>query len=238
MTLTGRTALVTGAGKGIGRAIALALAAEGANVALVTRTASDLEPVAAAARAKNVRVATAAADVADRAQCEAAVASVTSELGPIDILINNAGVAMSGSIVDMDPEVWERMFRVNTFGTYYVTRAVLPSMIERRTGDIINVASTAGLNGALNLAAYSGSKAAVLRFTESLAAEVRKHDVRVTALLPSTVNTVMAASLGLKIGSEDRTMQPEDVAALVVSTLSLPRRVFVRDVALLTTNPF
>ena len=237
MALQGKTALVTGAGKGIGRAIARALAREGVHVGLVARTRGDLEALAAELGGQGVRASVAAADLADRASAEAAVAAVAAELGPVDILVNNAGMAERGTVLDMDPEAWERTFRVNLFGTYYVTRAVLPSMVERRSGDVINVASTAGLNGAATMSAYSGSKAAMLRLTESLVAEVRKHDVRVTALLPSTVNTELSASMGLPIGAEERMMQPDDVAELVLSTLRLPRRVFVRDVAILTTNP-
>ena len=243
MTLAGRTALVTGAGKGIGRAIAHALAGEGVHVGLVARTPADLERVAAeiaadaGAQAAGARTAVAAADVADRAAVEAAVAAVERALGPVDILINNAGAAQFGAVLDMEPEVWERIWRVNVLGTVHPTRAVLPGMIARRRGDIVNVASTAGEKGAATTAAYAGSKAAVLRLTESLAAEVRKHDVRVTALLPSTVNTEMAAAVGLKIGPEERMLQPSDVADLVLATLRLPARVFVRDVAILTTNP-
>lgn len=110
-------------------------------------------------------------------------------------------------------------------------------MIARRRGSIINVASTAGEKGVATTGAYAASKAAVLRLTESLAAEVRQHDIRVTALLPSTVNTEMAQSVGLEIGPPERMMQSADIGALVVAMLRLPPRVFVRDVALLTTNP-
>jgi 3-oxoacyl-[acyl-carrier protein] reductase len=237
--LTGRTALVTGAGKGIGRAVAHALVRAGANVGLVARTGADLERVAAELRAAHpgARVSTAAADVADRAAVEAAAARAAAELGDVDILVNNAGVAEFGTVLDMEPEAWERMFRVNVLGTLHATRAVLPGMIARRRGDVVNVASTAGEKGAATTAAYAASKAAMLRLTESLAAEVRKHDVRVTALLPSTVNTELATSVGLKIGPAERMMQAEDVAELVVGVLRLPPRVFVRDVAVLTTNP-
>jgi 3-oxoacyl-[acyl-carrier protein] reductase len=237
MELRDRTAIVTGAGKGIGRAIAHALAAEGVRVGLLARTRADLERVAREIGDAGGAASIATADVADRAAAESAVASLRAELGPIDILINNAGVAQFGGVLDMDPDAWERMLRVNVLGTYYVTRAVLPEMIARRRGDIVNVASTAGEKGAANVSAYAASKAAVLRFTESLAAEVRRHDIRVTNLLPSTVNTELAASVGLKIGSEDRMMQPEDVAQLTVSMLRLPPRVFMRDLAILTTNP-
>jgi 3-oxoacyl-[acyl-carrier protein] reductase len=237
--LTGRTALVTGAGKGIGRAVAHALVRAGANVGLVARTGADLERVAAELRAAHpgARVSTAVADVADRAAVEAAAARAAAELGDVDILVNNAGVAEFGTVLDMEPAAWERMFRVNVLGTLHATRAVLPGMIARRRGDVVNVASTAGEKGAATTAAYAASKAAVLRLTESLAAEVRKHDVRVTALLPSTVNTELAASVGLKIGPAERMMQAEDVAELVMGVLRLPPRVFVRDVAVLTTNP-
>jgi 3-oxoacyl-[acyl-carrier protein] reductase len=205
----------------------------------VARTGADLERVAAELRAAHpgARVSTAAADVADRAAVEAAAARAAAELGDVDILVNNAGVAEFGTVLDMEPEAWERMFRVNVLGTLHATRAVLPGMIARRRGDVVNVASTAGEKGAATTAAYAASKAAMLRLTESLAAEVRKHDVRVTALLPSTVNTELAASVGLKIGPAERMMQAEDVADLVVGVLRLPPRVFVRDVAVLTTNP-
>ena len=237
--VNGRTALVTGAGKGIGRAVAHALARAGANVGLVARTAADLERVAAELRdaVPGARVCTAAADVAERGAVEAAVARVQAELGDVDVLVNNAGIARFGTVLDMEPEEWERIHRVNVLGTLHATRAVLPGMIARRRGDVVNVASTAGEKGAATTAAYAASKAAVLRLTESLAAEVRKHDVRVTALLPSTVNTEMAASVGLKIGPAERMMQAEDVAELVLGILRLPPRVFVRDAALLTTNP-
>jgi 3-oxoacyl-[acyl-carrier protein] reductase len=237
MDLKGSTAIITGAGRGIGRAVAVALANEGVHLGLVARSRGELDALAAALAPHGVRTSVATADLAERREAEAAVAAIAAELGDVDILVNNAGMAERGTVLDTDPDAWERTFRVNLFGTYYVTRAVLPGMVARRRGDVINVASTAGLNGAATMSAYAGSKAAMLRLTESLVAEVRKHDVRVTALLPSTVNTELSASMGLPIGAEDRMMQPEDVADLVVATLRLPRRVFVRDVSLLTTNP-
>ena len=237
--LSGRTALVTGAGKGIGRALAHALAHAGAKVGLVARTVDDIERVASEIRSAvgGASVVAAAGDVANEKEVGSAVARIAGELGPVDILINNAGVAQFGTVLEMDPERWEHMFRVNVLGTLHATRAVLPGMIERRRGDIINVASTAGEKGVATTAAYAASKAAVLRLTESLAAEVRKYDVRVTALMPSTVNTELAESVGLKIGPPERMMQADDVAALVLAMLQLPPRVFVREVALLTTNP-
>jgi short-subunit dehydrogenase len=237
MELKGRNALVTGAGRGIGRAIATALAKDGVNVGLVARTRSELDRLAAELGALGVRTSVAVADVGVRAEAEAAVASVADSLGGVDVLVNNAGVARFGTVAEMDPDDWERIIRVNLLGTYYVTRAVLPGMVARGGGDIVNVASTAGQKGSAKSSAYSASKAAMLSFTESLMPEVRKQGVRVTALLPSTVNTELAASLGLPVGPEDRMMQPEDVAEATLLALRLPRRVFVRDMSLLTTNP-
>jgi len=236
MRLTGKRALVTGAGKGIGRAIALALAAEGVSVGLVARSRSDLEAVAQAmGPAAHTSIAT--ADLAVRSEAEGAVAQVARDLGGIDILVNNAGIAAFGSVLEMEPDVWERIFRVNVFGLYYVTRAALPHMLAGHGGDIVNVASTAGQKGSAHLSAYAASKAAVLSFTESLMPEVRKQGIRVTALLPSTVNTELAVSMGLPIGEEAHMMQPDDVAQSLMAALALPPRVFLRDLSILTTNP-
>ncbi|WP_026963076.1 3-ketoacyl-ACP reductase [Alicyclobacillus herbarius] len=238
MDLKGKVALVTGAGKGIGRAIATRLAQEGVNVGLVARTQSDLENLASSLRTScGVKVATAVADVSKREAIEAAVEKVRSELGPIDILVNNAGTAKFGKLAEMAPEDWEQIVRVNLFGTYYTTRAVLPQMIERNTGNIINISSSAGERGAATTSAYSASKFAIMGLTESLMQEVRRNNIRVTALAPSTVNTDMAASLGLPIGDEDHMMQPEDVAELVLACLKLPQRVFVKTAGLWMTNP-
>ena len=237
MTLQGRIAIVTGAGKGIGRAIAVALAREGVDVGLVARTRSDLDALAAELSALGVRTSVATADVGRREDAERAVAAIAAALGPASILINNAGIAQFGTVLEMEPAAWERIIQVNVLGTYYMTRAALPAMVAANGGEIVNIASTAGQKGAAKLSAYAASKAAMLSFTESLAAEVRKHGVRVTALLPSTVNTELAASIGLPIGAEDRMMQPEDVAELTIAALRLPARVFLRDASILTTNP-
>ena len=160
-SLKGKTALVTGAGKGIGRAVALALAAEGVNVGLLARTDSDLKSVAAEIATPACTHATVVADVADRAAVEAAVAQVQQELGPLDILINNAGIGSFAKFLEMEPAQWEHIIQVNLMGTYYVTRAALPAMIERQTGDIINISSTSGLRAAAGSSAYSASKFAI-----------------------------------------------------------------------------
>ena len=235
--LHGKIALVTGAGKGIGRAIAVALAQEGAHVGLVARTENDLQEVAAELQKLGVKTAIATADVADRAAVEAAVAQVQQQLGPLDILINNAGTAKFGKFLEQEPADWEHMIRVNLLGVYYATRAALPTMIERQTGDIINISSTSGLRGSSGSSAYSASKFGVLGLSESLMQEVRKHNIRVSALTPSTVATPLAQELKLTDGNPEKVMQPEDIAEFIISQLKLNRRIFVKEASLWSTNP-
>jgi len=236
-SLKGKTALVTGAGKGIGRAVALALAAEGTNVILLARTTTDLEAVAAEAESIGVQALIVTADIADINSVNEAVAKALAQFKTIDILINNAGVGKFGKFLDLTPTEFEDIIKINLFGTYYATRAVLPGMIEAQGGDIINISSTAGLRGAAATSAYSASKFAVMGLTESLMQEVRKHNIRVTALTPSTVATDMAKDLNLTDGNPDKVMQPEDVAELIIAQLKLNKRVFIKDSGIWSTNP-
>lgn len=236
-SLTGKVALVTGAGKGIGRAVAVALAQEGAHVGLLARTESQLREVAQKIEALGVKTAVVVADVANREAVEAAVADVKAQLGSIDILINNAGIGTFAKLVDMPPAEWEHIIQVNLLGTYYVTRAVLPDMIARETGDIINVASTAGQRGAATTSAYSASKFAILGLTESLMQEVRKQNIRVSALTPSTVATELAINNKLTDGNPERVMQPEDLAEFMIAQLKLNRRIFIKEAGMWSTNP-
>ncbi|MFB7816249.1 3-ketoacyl-ACP reductase [Paenibacillus chitinolyticus] len=238
MDLKNKTAIITGAGKGIGKAAAATLAKEGVNLGLLARSTADLEALQKELSGTyGVNVFYASADISKQSEVQQAISSLTGELGHVDILINNAGIAQFGTVADMDPEQWERIIQVNLMGTYYVTRAVLPGMIQQNSGNIINVASTAGERGFATGSAYCASKFGVLGLTEALMQEVRKSNIRVTALTPSTVNTDLASNAGLKIGDEDRMMQPEDVAELITTTLKLPPRVFIKTAGIWTTNP-
>lgn len=236
-SIKGKIALVTGAGKGIGRAVAIALANEGVHVGLIARTESDLQSLSKDIEAKGVRSAMAVADVSDIESVNKAVSEIQQALGNIDILINNAGIAKFGKFLELEPDQWEAQIKVNLFGVYYVTRAVIPQMIERKTGDIFNISSTAGLKGAATTSAYSASKFALLGLTDSLMQEMRKHNIRVTALTPSTVVTDLAKSSNLINNNEERVMHPEDLAELIISQLKLNRRVFVKDSSMWSTNP-
>ena len=236
-SLKGKTALITGAGKGIGKALAIALAKEGVNVGLLARTTTDLEELASQLQEFDIKAAIATADVADMEAVNAAVKKLQTELGFIDILVNNAGVAYFGGFLDLEPAKFEQTIQVNLLGVYYVTRAVLPAMIEHKTGDIINISSTAGQRGAAVTSAYSASKFGLIGLSDSLMQEVRKHNIRVSTLTPSTVATELAIGLNLTDGNPDKVMQPEDLAEFIVSNLKLNRRVFVKDGGLWSTNP-
>ena len=235
-SLKGKNAIITGAGRGIGRAIAIALANEGVNIGLIGKTESHLVNVAKEI-SDAVKTSIGVADVSDINAVNDSVKKIKSELGNIDILINNAGIAKFGKFLDLQPEEWEAQVKVNLFGPYYVTRAVLPEMIERKSGDIVNVSSTSGLRGGAMSSAYSASKFGLVGFSESLMQEVRKHNIRVTCLMPSTVITDLAKDSNLINNNEDRLMHPEDFAELIVAQLKLNRRVFVKDSSIWATNP-
>lgn len=235
--ITGKVALITGASRGIGRATALALAEEGVNIGLVGRTLENLKKVEAELKEYDVKVVVAAADVSDINSITSAVELVRTELGLIDILVNNAGISKFASFMELPPEEWTNILNVNVNGLYYTTRAVLPEMIERETGDIINISSTAGQKGGPVTSAYSASKAAVIGLSESLMMEVRKHNIRVTTLTPSTVATDMAVELNLTDGNPDKVMQPEDLAELIVAQLKLNKRVVLKHAGLWSNNP-
>lgn len=141
--------------------------------------------------------------------------------------------------MDTDPVEWKKIIDVNLMGTYYVTRTVLPQLIEKNGGDIINISSTNGLNGAPGSSAYSASKFGVIGLTESLAQEVRRNNIRVTALTPSTVVTELATKSSLVDKDKiEQFMQPEDIAEFIVSQLKLNSRIYVKTASLLATNPF
>jgi len=237
--LNGKTALITGGGKGLGRAMAIALAAEGVNLLLISRTLSDIEKVAAEAKTINpaIRVEVAAADVSNLEEVQTALQHLTAESKRVDILINNAGILKTGGFLDLPISDWEKVIQVNVFGTLYLVHEILPLMIEQGVGDIINIASTAGLKGAANLSAYGASKAAVINLTESLMQEVRKKGIRVTTVNPSTIATDMTLDANFTDGNPERVLQPEDLAFLVVNNLKLPNRAFVKEVGLWSTNP-
>jgi len=238
-SIKGKTALITGAGKGLGKAIALALAEEGVNLALLSRTEKDLTELAGqlAESHPGVKVAYAAADVSDLQSVKAGIAKLKEEIGQIDILVNNAGIGKFGKFLELEVEEWEQIIQTNVLGAYYVIREILPQMLERQSGDIINISSTAANSPGAVTSAYSASKAALSAMSAALMQEVRKSNIRVSNYSPSTTASDMAIALNLTDGNPEKVQQPEDFAELVVAHLKLNRRTFVKEAGLWSTNP-
>jgi NAD(P)-dependent dehydrogenase (short-subunit alcohol dehydrogenase family) len=211
-TLAGRHALVTGASRGIGAAIAERLLAEGAYVTLLGR---KLDPLEALARKLGERAAVVVADVVDAVQMQNGADAASARFGPIDILVNNAGQAASAPLHKMDAALWERMLAVNLTGVYNGIRAVLPSMIERSAGRIINVASTAGLIGYPYVVAYCAAKHGVIGLTRALALEVATRNITVNAVCPGYTDTEIVREAIDNIRSKTGRSQDEALAALV-----------------------
>ena len=233
-TLTDRVALVTGGGRGIGRAIALALARAGARVAVTARTKEEVEEAAAAITAEGGRAVALTADLADRTVHPQLIRDVTATLGPVDILVNNAGVGSSGNpkpVAEFDDAFWELTLLVNLTVPYLLSKAVLPEMMKRRWGRIINIASINGKTGSLHGAAYAASKHGLLGLTRTLALEVAREGITVNAICPGPVHTVMndrrlaydAGRTGVPLDKLEqsltpigRRLEPEEVAPLAV----------------------
>lgn len=190
-TIEGRVALVTGGGRGIGRAIALALAREGMHVAIAARTVPEIEAVAAEVAALGRRTLFFPLDVSDRAALARAPSVVAATLGPVDVLVNNAGMHTSGPVHRMDDASWDAVLAVNLTAPMLLCRACLPAMYERGFGRIVNVASVAGKIGIKYGAAYSASKHGLLGLTRSLALEAARKGVTVNAVCPSWTETQM-----------------------------------------------
>ena len=236
--LKGKTALVTGGGRGLGKAVTLALAAEGVNVAITGRNENNLKSVVAEIESKGVKSSYSVFDVTDKKQVFTSLEKLQNDFGKFDILINNAGIAAFGGILEMDDEQWEDIVKTNLFGPYYVVKAVVPGMVEKKSGDVVNISSTAGLKGNALTSAYSASKFGLIGMSESMMFELRKQNIRVTTLTPSTISTDMAKTdLKITDGNPEKVLQPEDFAELVIDLLKLNKRAMLASAALWSTNP-
>ena len=187
MTTTASCALVTGAGGGIGRAIALRLARDGWDIGVVDLDEPGAEQTAALVRDLGRRACVALGNVARRDSVQAGVARITGALGPIDVLVNNAGILRTAKFLDITEQDWRDTLSVNLDGVFHCCQAVLPAMLARGAGCIVNMSSWTGKKGVPNHAAYSATKAAVIAITQSLAGEVAEHGIRVNAVCPGTI---------------------------------------------------
>ncbi|WP_289045267.1 3-ketoacyl-ACP reductase [uncultured Olleya sp.] len=237
-SLKNKKAIITGGGKGLGKATAIAFAKEGIDVAITGRTESTLKQTVTELETYGVKATYSIFDVGNYDEVKTGIAKIIETFGTVDILVNNAGIAAFGTFNDMEVSQWTKIIQTNLLGMYYVTKEVLPVLINKNEGDIINVSSTAGLNGNASTSAYSASKFAVIGMSESLMKEVRKNNIRVCTLTPSTIASDMSIDLGIaNKDSEDSVLQPEDFAELVVAGLKLPRRAMLKSAALWSTNP-
>ena len=226
-SLAGKVSFVTGASRGIGRAIARALAAEGAIVAVAARDRARVAEVAAEIAAGGGRAQAVALDVADRASVEAAFDEVLKAHGRIDHLVNNAGITRDNLVLRMKDEDWQQVLATNLTGVFLCTQAALRPMLKQRSGRIVNVASVVGLTGNPGQANYAASKAGVVGFTRSVAREVASRSITVNAVAPGFIETDMTAAMTDKareaVASSiplGRTGRPEDVAGAVVFLVS------------------
>ena len=236
MEIKGRVVLITGAGRGIGRALAHAFAAAGAKVALLGKTKKNLLEVQRELKDSGAPTVVLAADVSDEGVVSRAVAATEQQLGPVDVLVNNAGIFALAPVEKMDALVFDRMLAVNLRGPFLMSRAVLPGMKSRKRGHIVNISSTAGRRGFAGGGAYCASKFGLVGLTEAMRYEARASNVRVTCVYPSTVNTDLVKKSGMDPASE-RAIQPEDVANAVVSLVAMDDRAMTTALEIWQTNP-
>ena len=229
MKLRGKTALVTGGGRGIGRAIALGLAQEGAQVAVLDILADNAAAVAGEIEATGVKALALPADLTKRAQVDRAIADTLAQFGQIDILVNNAGWDRMELFLDSEEETWDKIIAINFKGMLYVCKAALPSMVARGQGKVISIASDAGRAGSTGEAVYAGTKGAIIAFSKTLAREMARHKITVNVVCPGLTETpllqgireqspktekvIEAVTRAIPLG---RVGQPEDIAGAVV----------------------
>jgi NADP-dependent 3-hydroxy acid dehydrogenase YdfG len=242
--LEGKVALVTGASSGIGEATALALAEAGAAVAIGARRADRLDALAGKLRDGGARVVQLPLDVTDEQNCRDAVTRTRDELGGLDVLVNNAGVMLLGTIVGADPEDWRRMISTNVLGLMYMTHAAVDGMVEQGAGDVVNISSVAGRTARRGAGVYNASKWAVNAFSESLRQEVTGRGVRISLVEPGAVDTELrthitqeeARSTAEQFAGRIRQLQSEDIARAILYVVTQPPHVAVNEVLVRPTD--
>jgi 3-oxoacyl-[acyl-carrier protein] reductase len=233
-SLTGKTALVTGASRGIGFAVARKLGRMGAKVGICARQANRLEEAAALLRTEKIEVDAVATDVTSAAEIAALVAKTEKSLGSIEILVNNAGIGYFGPIQEADEKNWDAVLDTNLKSVFLLTKAVAPGMIGRRSGHIVNIASLAGKNAFKGGAIYCASKWGLMGLTESAAEDLREYGIRVSAICPGSVATEFGSPASKK--DPRKMLQPDDIAHAVEMLVTQAPQSFVSEVLIRPTQ--
>ena len=237
--LEGQVALVTGAGRGIGRAIARALGADGAHVVVAARSGTEIDRVAREIVAAGGQATALPLDIAREEQVSAVFTQIREKMGRLDVLVNNAGIGRFGPLVEFASEDLKQVAAVNLFGTFWCCQQAMRMMIPQRSGYIINISSVVGFKGYPNQAAYTATKHAIMGLTKSLAVEAQPHGVRVSAILPGGVDTGLVGDARPDL---DRSilMRPDDIAQTVMFLLSLSEQAAIDQIYIRrrTSQPF
>jgi 3-oxoacyl-[acyl-carrier protein] reductase len=233
--LAGQVALITGAGRGLGRQIALAFARAGADIVGTARNKAQLEDTTKEIKALGRRALPVVTDVTQEDQVRAMANQALKEFGQVDILVNNAGMSVYGPFVEQKAADWQAMIETNLMGTIFCTHAILPSMLERGQGLIINISSVAGIHGLPNEAVYCASKHGVKGFTDALAVELKDKGIRVCGIYPGGMNTPFR-DIQTYHGDRSKIMDPAKVAEMVLAMAIQPQGTLVREVILFPTN--
>jgi short-subunit dehydrogenase len=227
-------ALITGASSGIGKATALALAKAGINVALVSRSIDKLEAVAAAARHTGVKAKAYAVDLACIEQVKENIQAIAHDFGNIDILVNSAGIAYTGTLSEIPLADWQQVINLNLTSVFQCIMGILPGMRDLGRGTIINVASIAGKQAFPGWGAYSVSKAGLISLSQTLAQEERAHGIRVTAICPGAVNTGLWDTETVHVNFDrSKMLTPEIVAQSILHTVLLPQQAVIDELTLM-----
>jgi 3-oxoacyl-[acyl-carrier protein] reductase len=230
-----QVALVTGAGRGIGRAVAVALAEAGARVVAAARTASEIESLACEQTAAGRDVRAIVADIGSEDSILALFKQIEQHYGSLDILVNNAGIGIYGPVAEFGSADFDRLMNVNVRGPFLCSREALKLMMPRRSGYIINVSSVVGFKGYVNQGAYSASKHAIMGLTKVLALEAQKHGMRVSVISPGGVDTGLVGNARPDLKREEL-LRPEDIAGTVLYLLSLSDRAAIDEIYIRRRN--
>lgn len=237
MNLEGSRCVVTGGSTGIGLAIARQLAAAGGRVAICARTAETLEAAATELRETGAEILSLRVDVSQEEEVDSFVRAVNEAWGGADLLVNNAGIGVFGTFVDLDIDDYDRVFAVNVRGLFLCSRAFAPGMVEQGGGVIVNVASLAGKNAFAGGAIYSASKHAVMGMSKSMMLDLRPHGVRVLTVCPGTVYTPFFDRVDQFNPVEERSLQADDVAEMILHVVRLSDRATVSEFEIRAVNP-